>query len=61
LDSQEKTEIENITYVVYGDYLASVTISDDLHQKIKQAVKEGACCSVSHYVERTLKASLKKK
>jgi hypothetical protein len=36
----------------------SVTISEDLKNKIEKAVKNGACCSVDHYVERTLKASL---
>ncbi|MGD9131302.1 MAG: hypothetical protein PVH73_06990 [Candidatus Bathyarchaeota archaeon] len=41
--------------------MPSVTVSDDLYEKIKQAVKEGACCSVNHYVKRTLTASLKKK
>jgi len=51
----------NITYITFGDHLPSVTISDDLHQKIKEAVKEGACCSVNHYVERTLNNSLGKK
>jgi hypothetical protein len=56
-----KTEIAKNAYRFYGDCLPSVTISDELHQEIKNAVKEGACCSVNHYVERTLKASLKKK
>jgi len=56
-----KTEIAIIAYDFVGDFLASITISDELHQKIEKAVKEGACCSVNHYVERTLNASLKKK
>jgi len=41
--------------------LPSITISDEMHQKIKKAVKEDACCSVDHYVERTLNASLGEK
>jgi hypothetical protein len=41
-----------------GSFLAKITISDDLHQKIKKAVEKGACCSVDHYVERTLNKSL---
>lgn len=31
---------------------------EDLQKKIEKAVKNGACCSVNHYVERTLEASL---
>ena len=38
--------------------MASVNISDDLKGKIEAAVKNGACCSVDHWVERTLKAAL---
>jgi len=39
--------------------MASINISDDLKEKIEEAVKKGACCSVNHWVERTLKAALK--
>lgn len=46
------------TGVVGGSFLAKINISDDLHQKIKKAVEKGACCSVDHYVERTLNKSL---
>jgi len=41
--------------------MPAVTISDELYKKVQDAVKKGACCSVNHYVERTLEASLKKK
>ena len=39
--------------------MATVNISDELKGKIEEAVKNGACCSVNHWVERTLKAALK--
>ena len=39
--------------------MANVTIPDELKTKIQKAVKNGACCSVDHWVERTLNAALK--
>ena len=39
--------------------MASINIPDELKGKIAEAVKNGACCSVDHWVERTLKAALK--
>ena len=38
--------------------MATINISDELKEKIDEAVKNGACCSVDHWVERTLKAAL---
>jgi len=40
--------------------MANITISDELMSEIEKAVKNGACCSANHYIETTLKASLKK-
>lgn len=42
-------------------FVPTVKVSEELHKKIEDAVKKGACCSVDHYVERTLKAALEKK
>ena len=39
--------------------MASVNIPDDLHKKVESAVANGACCSVDHYIERTLEEKLK--
>lgn len=39
--------------------MATVNIPDELKTKIQKAVKNGACCSVDHWVERTLNAALK--
>lgn len=39
--------------------MATVNVSDELKSKIQKAVKNGACCSVDHWVERTLNAALK--
>ena len=39
--------------------MATVNISDELKGKIEEAVKNGACNSVNHWVEKTLKAALK--
>ena len=38
--------------------MVKVNIPDELKEKIDAAVKKGACCSVDHWVERTLKAAL---
>jgi Arc/MetJ-type ribon-helix-helix transcriptional regulator len=38
--------------------MSIVNIPDELKEKIEEAVKNGACCSVDHLVERTLKAAL---
>jgi len=38
----------------------NVTISEELYNKMEEAVEKGACCSVDHYVQRSLEASLKK-
>lgn len=39
--------------------MGTVNVPDELKSKIETAVKNGACCSVDHWVERTLKAALK--
>ena len=38
--------------------MATVNIPNELKEKIEEAVKNGACCSVDHWVEKTLKAAL---
>ena len=40
-------------------YLTAVNIPDELYGEIEKAVKSGACCSVNHWVKKTLKAALK--
>jgi hypothetical protein len=42
-----------------GNIMATVNIPDELKTKIQKAVKNGACCSVDHWVEKTIKAALK--
>jgi len=39
--------------------LTAVKIPDELYGEIEKAVKNGACCSVNHWIKKTLKAALK--
>ncbi len=41
--------------------MPNVTISEELYNKLREAVRKGACCRVDNYVQRALEASLKKR
>ena len=38
--------------------MPNIEISNELHEKIKSAVNAGKCCSVEHFIERSVQAML---